>query len=168
MFGLDTTAPPLRQRMFAENFATDSYQNILLSLIQYPIFARQVGTQPAASWPQKLIIVSHNFKKSRFLDLHLPAIGMPLDTVEYIGIDPPFDQEHLAQVIEGDRLRGYGAWKHDLRGTGKLLSDKRRQRGWDEVSFVRDIIQPHHLWDEDIKCSLAAIVRGSEDVQWPG
>ncbi|ETN41292.1 uncharacterized protein HMPREF1541_03227 [Cyphellophora europaea CBS 101466] len=184
LFGLDTGSPALRQRIFPETWATDSYQNILLSLIQFPLFVRQSSARslkfevsssdplsanvPSRSqWPHKLIIVSHDFKKSRFLNLHLPAIAAPLVSVEYIGIDPPLDEEGLAKLVEGDRRRGFGAWRDDLKGTGTLLQGKRLERGWNEAAFVAAVVDENELWSEEDKRRLKQLVRGEEDVLWP-
>lgn len=162
--------------MFAETFATDSYQNVLLSLMQYPIFARQhlqnhASHLPSGTstplWPQKLIIISHQFKESRFLDLHIPAIQAPIHDVDFVGIDPPFDEEKLAQIIEGDRLRGYGVWKDDPNGTGNLLREKRVSRGWDATAFIDQVIKKEGLWSEDAQNMLVALVKGEHGAKWP-
>jgi hypothetical protein len=96
-------------------------------------------------FPTKLTIVSHEFKRSRFLDLHLPALHWSSSSssssrAEYIGINPPFDAVKMAEVEIGDRLKGYGAWAKDLYGVGKLLADKRKARGWDEDEFRREVL----------------------------
>ncbi|KIW10905.1 hypothetical protein PV08_10204 [Exophiala spinifera] len=157
----------LRDRIFVDRYATDSYQNILSSLVQWPIFVEGFKsktssssssteksksalpggggeTRPndigAVSWPSKLTIVSHDFKRSRFLDLHLPAIQWPSSSVEYVGIDPPFDEVRMLEIQEGDRVRGYGAWRDDLYASGHLLSSKRVKRGWDPDVFRRDVL----------------------------
>lgn len=119
------------------------------------------------SWPQNLIIISHQFKESRFRDLHLPAIKAPIRDVDFVGIDPPFDKEKLAQIIEGDRLRGYGVWKDDLYGTGDLLREKRVSRGWDETAFVNQVIRKEDLWSEDAQDMLVALVQGEHGAKWP-
>jgi hypothetical protein len=137
--------------------------------MQYPWLTGQYqdsssGRRPL--WPQKLVIVSHDFKRSRFLDLHVPAIKAPLEIIEFIGIDPPFDHEQLRQVVEGDRLRGYGAWEQDPKGNGRLLSDKRALRGWDIELFQRDVLDPAP-YDDDLKKTLRAIVEARDNVAWP-
>ena len=118
-------------------------------------------------WPNELIIVSHTFKRSRFLDLHVPTIGPPVGSVAYIGIDPALDESKLAEIVEGDRLRGYGAWKDDLRGTGRLLTGKRLGRGWDEAVFIARFLHESDFWDDSAKEALATLVRGEPDATWP-
>lgn len=175
LFGLDTKPPSLRNRVFAETYATDSYQNILLSLIQYPLFthtvaaSRKVYPSPSSStpWPHRLIIVSHAFKQSRFLNLHMPAIAAPVKETDYIGIDPPLDADKLAEVIRGDKLRGYSVWKHDVYGTGDVLRSKRLQRGWDEATFIHQVLELNDSWSPSTRTSLAAIVRSDNAKEWP-
>ena len=87
-------------------------------------------------FPSRLVIVSHAFKKRRFLELHLPALRFPIENVEYIGIDPCFatdpdgGRRRLQEIVKGDHERGYGVWKEDLYGTRDPLSSKKTQRGW--------------------------------------
>lgn len=181
--------------MFVDRFATDSYQNVLCSLVQFPLFvaeykrrserqgggesqghsAAPTGTEKgsgddgddndggpksdpvtkeeesdkeekekvdddAVVFPSKLTIISHEFKRSRFLDLHLPAMRWARET-QYIGINPPFDAVKMAEVETGDRLRGYGAWEKDVYGVGDALSKKRTIRGWDGDVFKREVLR---------------------------
>ncbi|EXJ67222.1 uncharacterized protein A1O5_09869 [Cladophialophora psammophila CBS 110553] len=135
LFGLETSPPSLRQRIFVDRYATDSYQNILCSLIQFP------SQTIRAPFPTKLTIVSHSFKRSRFLELHLPALRFPLESTTYIGINPPFSPAKLKEIEEGDRLRGYGAWEKDFYGTGVGLSRKREKRGWDGGKFRSEVLE---------------------------
>lgn len=134
--------------MFVDRFATDSYQNILCSIIQFPLFARDFlenhprsipAVDSAFNFPTKLTIVSHAFKRPRFLNLHLPAMHWPKET-RFIGIDPPFDRVKMAEIEQGDRLRGYGAWEKDLYGAQELLAAKRKARGWDEEQFWCEVL----------------------------
>ncbi|KIV96516.1 hypothetical protein, variant [Exophiala mesophila] len=152
LFGLETTPPTLRQRIFVDEYATDSYQNILLSLIQYPLFLGQLAStdNPAAQtlvssnhpFPTHLTIISHEFKRERFLKLHLPAVHWR-GVTEYIGINPPFDRAKMAEVEEGERVQGFGAWKEDLYGTGDKLTHKRVLRGWDLDGFMKQVLQKY-------------------------
>ena len=157
----------VHERIFCDEYATDSFQNVMCSLMQWPgwkqrildahlvdldkaiILARKTGlTIPdrpfedpglagPPAWPRKLVIVSHEFKKRRFTSLHLPALRWKGE-VEFIGIDPPFDEQRMEDIKAGDLARGYGAWKDDLYGSGEVLKAKRKGRGWDEDSFVKE------------------------------
>lgn len=77
-----------------------------------------------------ITIISHDFKRRRFLGLHCAAIRFPIKKIRYIGIDPPEDVSPRRELEEGEEKRGYGAWKGDLYGSGKLIMGKRRKRGW--------------------------------------
>jgi hypothetical protein len=85
-------------------------------------------------YPKHLTLISHAFKRRRFVDLHLPAVHYPstADRLEYIGIDPPMDETKRAAVEAGERFRGIEAWQQDPYGTGQVLTRKRRVRGWTE------------------------------------
>lgn len=86
-------------------------------------------------------IVSHDFKKARFLSLHLPALRWPTSKdVIWYGINPPFEQERVDQIVAGDRERGFGAWKLDLYGIGSLLANKRSDRGWNFEIFKKAVL----------------------------
>uniref|UniRef100_A0A093VTA8 Uncharacterized protein C57A10.07 n=1 Tax=Talaromyces marneffei PM1 TaxID=1077442 RepID=A0A093VTA8_TALMA len=121
---IDTT------NILAETHATDSYQNILFSLLLY----RQ-HTQLA--YPKSVTIITHAFKRRRFLDLHLPAIGivpsMAKIAIWFIGENPPEHVTPLVDLIDGEEKRGIGLWKDDLYGTGEVLGRKRRERGWNKL-----------------------------------
>ncbi|KIW69524.1 hypothetical protein PV04_05397 [Phialophora macrospora] len=164
LFNLDAPAAPsaLRPRLFVDRYATDSYQNVLLPLVQFPLYVQELQTrlrgrdtapdstatveEPKAklshpTWPIKVTIISHGFKRRRFLDLHVPAMRLLLSRVAYVGIDPPFEPARMAQIEEGDRLRGYGAWERDPYGLGEGLRGKREKRGWDEESFRAEVLE---------------------------
>lgn len=139
-----STDPSLGQRIFVDRFATDSYQNILFSLIQFPLFVQELqrhtnNTSQPMRFPDKISIVSHDFKRTRFLDLHLPALRWHREAA-FIGINPPFDPVKMMEIEEGDRLRGFGAWKKDIYGSGAALAQKRRARGWNEDEFKAQVL----------------------------
>lgn len=120
-------------KITVEPHATDSYQNILFSLIHFRL---HVGT-----WPRRITIVTHDFKRARFMDFHLPAIGLlplPIDgedklggnNVGLIGINPPEEITPLESLLRGEMSKGIGLWKGDLYGVGEKLAGKRSNRGW--------------------------------------
>jgi hypothetical protein len=136
--------PTILRRILVDRFATDSYQNILLSLIQFPLFVQKLldSTETAMAptlFPKKITIVSHDFKRARFLDLHLPALQWQGETT-FIGINPPFEPVKMAEIEQGDRLRGYGAWEKDIYGVGAALAKKRIVRGWNEEEFRSQVL----------------------------
>lgn len=130
-------------RTFSETDARDSFQNVLFSLLRFHQFVGQyyqtygdgsASVKPIDQLPspRKLVLISHGFKRTRFEELHLPALRYPVDSgrFQYIGVDPQFDDVKMQEIQGGDAKRGYGAWKDDIYGQGTLLSSKRLARGW--------------------------------------
>ncbi|KAJ9244568.1 hypothetical protein DTO271D3_3922 [Paecilomyces variotii] len=126
-------------RIIAETHATDSYQNVLFSLLRFRLYTGR--------YPDRITVVSHEFKRKRFLDYHFPAIGWIPRTiaenassmqgwegegcrVHFVGINPPPEITSPESLVEGEEKRGVALWKKDLYGTGPELVEKRRKRGW--------------------------------------
>ncbi|KAH7025774.1 Mur ligase [Microdochium trichocladiopsis] len=118
---LTASSPPstFHERIRCEERALDSYYNVLFSLVQF-------WRDFAHSWPARLTIVGHSFKKERLVDEHCGAIGFPLNRVAYIGIDPPgvLDDEGTMKGNEA-ALR---QWRADPHGNGEVLAGKRERR----------------------------------------
>lgn len=135
-------------RIVLEEAALDSWENLVRGLVG---FWRATG-----AWPGKISIVSLGFKRERFLELHCRGLGLGLEVerggkggeeksrkgkgrgVEVIfeGINPDFmneqsaefDAEKCEDTLRGEREKGYGEWKRDLWGTGRVLRGKRAGR----------------------------------------
>jgi hypothetical protein len=166
------------ERVLVEEYSTDSFQNVLFGLIGYfkqVVMQLQEGCKGKGEdagenvgWdvglPKKLIVVSHEFKRARFMDLHIPALGFPLERVEFIGIDPPWTGERRDEMVKGEMERGYRAWKDDDWGIGEFLSAKRKERGWDEEVFVNEVLGKG--WEGEIgkdwRKIFVDVVRGSK------
>lgn len=136
----------LNDLTLAETHATDSYQNVLFSLLRFRL---KTGV-----YPRHITVVTHEFKRRRFLECHFPAIGfLPTtsspssaaasianasstcsdnDKVNIIGINPPEEVTSLESLIAGEEKSGIGLWRNDLYGIGPQLLTKRRRRGWTE------------------------------------
>lgn len=69
----------LTTRLFAEEFARDSYENLLFAICR---FYEVVGRYPA-----KIVVVNWNYKRERFEQYHRAAVRWPMSQFEYIGID---------------------------------------------------------------------------------
>lgn len=69
----------LENRLFAEEFARDSYENLLFSVCR---FREVVGT-----FPQRIVVVNWEYKRQRFEEYHRVAIRWHRSQFEYIGID---------------------------------------------------------------------------------
>jgi len=61
----------LLERVISEEFARDSYENILFSLCR---FYEMIGR-----YPEKITVIGFGFKERRFTDLHRKAIRFPKD-----------------------------------------------------------------------------------------
>ena len=111
-------------RMYAETFATDSYQNILFSIL---LFNKKYGC-----YPSSMTIVTHAFKTVRFMQIHLPALHWSPATTLFKGIDPPENVTPRKVLEEGETKNGLQLWGADPYGMGEVLSMKREGRGWSE------------------------------------
>ncbi|KAF2706238.1 hypothetical protein K504DRAFT_335349, partial [Pleomassaria siparia CBS 279.74] len=109
-------------RVLLEEDATDSFQNLLFSIL---LFRRTTGF-----YPKQIRIITHAFKSKRFLDLHAPAIRWPRDRIRVHGIDPIMSAAEYDETVKGEERFGYAPWTDDTLGTGELLTRKREQRGW--------------------------------------
>ncbi|KAF2262751.1 hypothetical protein CC78DRAFT_467397 [Lojkania enalia] len=114
-------------RILLEEQATDSFQNLLFSILLF--------RQTTGFYPKQIRIITHAFKSKRFLDLHAQAIRWPVDRVRVEGIDPIMSSAEYGDTLGGEQRFGYALWLGDPLGTGEILSMKRKQRGWvDEAS----------------------------------
>ena len=67
---------------FAEDYALDSFQNLLFSLARF----HEVVGGPYR-WPEKITVIGFEMKRRRFEELHRKAIRWPSSTFHYIGVD---------------------------------------------------------------------------------
>jgi hypothetical protein len=67
-------------RTFVEEFARDSFENLLFSLCRF----REITSR----YPAKVTVVGFDFKGHRFADMHRKALGFPEDKFHYIGLNP--------------------------------------------------------------------------------
>lgn len=82
-----STLPPIL-RTTSENFALDSFQNLLFSIARFH--------EVTGSYPTNITVVGFGMKKPRFQELHRKAIRWPEERFEYVGID-----------VEGDTSLAY-------------------------------------------------------------
>ncbi|KAI2627268.1 hypothetical protein GGS26DRAFT_592296 [Hypomontagnella submonticulosa] len=101
------------KRISCEERALDSYYNVLFSLTK---FWSDHGT-----WPKKITIVSHAFKRERLVDCHCGAIGFPLDRVDFLGVDPPGTVDGTNEAAIKGIVEAVTQWKEDPHGKGDLL-----------------------------------------------
>jgi hypothetical protein len=112
----------LRARTVTEEFATDSYQNLLFSICRF--------YEVTGSYPNKITMVSFTFKQRRFETLHIPALRWPANQFKYVGYDPPsstgFD---LAEATYGELENAAKPFEGDPYGChSEVLKEKRRAR----------------------------------------
>ena len=109
-------------RIGIEDYAVDSYQNLLFSILRFHAMTSR--------FPAHVTVISHDFKKHRFLELHAPALRWPARNMTFVGVDPPENVVRREVLDAGESTRGYKAFERDPYGTGTLLQAKRQRRGW--------------------------------------
>ncbi len=67
-------------RTFLEEYARDSFENLLFSLCRF----REITSR----YPAKVTVVGFDFKAKRFADLHARALSIPYDKFRYEGLQP--------------------------------------------------------------------------------
>jgi len=91
-----------RSRTVTEEFATDSFENMIFSICRFK--------EVTGHYPTYITIVSFSFKEQRFVKLHASALKWPRSRLRYIGKDAPsstgFDVE-MAQLGEQVSFGGY-------------------------------------------------------------
>lgn len=112
-------------KILIEDRALDSYHNVLFSLT---LFYSKFGT-----WPARMTLVSHDFKRQRLVDGHCTAIGFPLNRVSFVGIDPPgMANAGAGDGEKKDAIRGVAQaeddWLADPHGRDRKLARKRAIR----------------------------------------
>ncbi|RCK60741.1 hypothetical protein Cantr_08527 [Candida viswanathii] len=114
------------QRVSTESFARDSFENVVFLICRfYEVF----GT-----YPEKITIVGFEFKRRRFLDLHLEtALLFPRENVVYIGNAPdPKDirveeekEKYFREIDENEHRFAVKLFEQDWYGVnGGLLKKK--------------------------------------------
>lgn len=59
------------ERVYSEEFARDSYENLLFSLCRF--------FEITGRYPDKITVIGFGFKEKRFKDLHRKAVRFPKD-----------------------------------------------------------------------------------------
>ncbi|KZV96253.1 hypothetical protein EXIGLDRAFT_733611 [Exidia glandulosa HHB12029] len=106
-------------RATSEQFALDSFQNVLFSIARFH--------EVTGSYPSRITIVSFGAKKQRFSELHAAALRFPSGRFTYVGIDPG-NASVERTMFDGERQFGYAPYKEDLYGCHSGLLAKRRKR----------------------------------------
>ncbi|CAO1638037.1 unnamed protein product [Parajaminaea phylloscopi] len=111
-------------RMTTENFALDSYQNLLFSIARFREYT--------GSYPERITVVGYGMKKSRFEELHAKAVRWPVKNFirgqkrfHYVGID---DEGDTTSEYDGEKIKGFALFERDMYGCHGKLLEKRRTR----------------------------------------
>jgi len=151
------SASSVRARTTAEEFATDSFQNLMFSICRFK--------EVTGNYPTKITAVSFSFKRRRFEHLHAAAIQWPAHLFNYIGTDPDastgFD---LAKSTEGEYNNAARPFENDMYGCNTdILRQKRENRN----PFYRT--PPYELTCPEMKTLLnwcGPNLISTEDVPW--
>jgi hypothetical protein len=137
-----STSTTVRARTIAEEYATDSFENLLFSICRFH--------EVTGSYPQQITLVSFSFKRQRFETLHVGALLWPLNRFQYIGIDPPSSTGFDLQLsTEGERTNSLVPFQSDPYGChSDILQNKRKERN----PFSRRA--PYELTCPDMKALL--------------
>jgi hypothetical protein len=105
-----------RARSVTEEFALDSFQNVLFAICRFHEFT--------GGWPGKITVAGWGFKAQRFVDSHRSAVRFPAERFHYAPVNDPVDTDAAVRAEASNRAEfdtdPYGYW-----GT---LAGKRRQR----------------------------------------
>ena len=139
----------VRQRATTEEFARDSFENLLFGICRFH--------QAAKRMPERVIVVGWRFKEQRF-ELHRKAIALPDAQYQYIGANDPDD---LAEAEKGEdgtykdfELDPFGirdTGRPILDDDGKVIKDKKgkekRRQGLGETKEQRNPFCRRHPYD---------------------
>jgi hypothetical protein len=115
-------ASTVRARTAAEEFATDSFQNLMFSICRFH--------EVTGQYPTQITVISFSFKGPRFQNMHARALGWPDDRFVFIGVDPPastgFD---LEASTRGEYENAAKPFETDPYGChSDVLQEKRKAR----------------------------------------
>ncbi|KAI8364201.1 hypothetical protein BD560DRAFT_403300 [Blakeslea trispora] len=107
----------LRGRMVTEEYARDSYENLLFSICRF--------SEMTGNYPDKITVVGFEFKRYRFENIHRQAIRYPKEQFEYVGIDPSGDDPAREK---GELMNSVRPFESDIYGCHGTLKQKKIYR----------------------------------------
>jgi hypothetical protein len=123
------------QRATSENYALDSFQNLLFSIARFHEYTGR--------WPEHITVVGYEMKRRRFEELHREALRWPTSRFTYVGIDGKWEGT-VAQkgevrtlfhttysyvvIVVSQFQNGYNPYTQDMYGCHSGLLSKRRSR----------------------------------------
>ena len=109
----------VRSRSSTEEFARDSYENLLFAICRFHELTQR--------YPQHITVVGFSFKRDRFVQLHAAAIHYPQSQFSYVGLDPAA-HHNQSELREGEMANSYRPFELDPYGCLPPLATKRLQR----------------------------------------
>lgn len=109
-------APNVSARATIEDFALDSFDNLLYSVCRFREFT--------GDYPRRITVAGWGFKAARFTDLHRAAIRFPAANFGYDPVNDPADVEAAARHEAANRA----AFAADPYGAKGALAAKKRER----------------------------------------
>lgn len=106
----------VRRRAYLEDFARDSFENLLFGICRF----REVN----GVLPEHVSLVSWEFKRERFAELHREAIGWPREKFTYVGANDPEAIQQALKAEESAREK----YRLDPHSLGEEFSTKKQQR----------------------------------------
>ncbi|KAL4517833.1 hypothetical protein Ndes2526B_g02233 [Nannochloris sp. 'desiccata'] len=104
----------VRERAFTEDHARDSFENLLFGLCR---FYELTGHYPAS-----VVVVSYDFKRERFSELHRAALRWPMHRFDFVGTPA------VAEGAEIGESSTFNEFEKDPYGCGSMLAKKRALR----------------------------------------
>ncbi|KAF9268771.1 hypothetical protein L218DRAFT_917815 [Marasmius fiardii PR-910] len=139
-------------RATTENYALDSYQNLLFSIARFQEYT--------GHYPRRITIVGYEMKRKRFEELHRAAIRWPRERFRYVGVDLGKDEDAVVAEM-GENLNGFLPYSRDLYGCHSELLSKRKARN----AFSR--FHPYHTSSPELR-QLMDWCPGDATVLFPG
>jgi hypothetical protein len=113
-------ARSVRARSATEEFATDSFTNVLYSICRFH--------ELTGRYPQQITVVGFEFKRARFVELHRAALRFPRTQFAYVGIDPD-DEATTATATAA--LRGQGTARAAVAQAKATRAANEKKNGFD-------------------------------------
>ena len=105
----------MQQRAHTEEFARDSFENLLYSICRF--------RQLTGSYPAHITMVSLPFKEHRFREVHRHAIRYPRQHFSFVGVGASSEA-----AVAGERTRSLQPYERDPYGCRDPLAAKKRAR----------------------------------------
>ena len=111
----------IKQRILTEEYARDSYENILYSICRF--------YEITSHYPSHITVIGFEFKAKRFNNLHRIALRIPQAMFDYVGIDPIYKNNDEKQlVLHNELTNSYTPFTNDMYACNTQLHDKKLHR----------------------------------------